>query len=378
MGELFASNGAATNLKTETVNAPGMVTLNAMLQPAMSQVSYASVSGGGTYTGTAAPTAQVQFFEGATMVGTGTLGGNGTIATATLTGVPAGTHSYTAFYPGDGVYTVPYPFGSVTVTVTALGTTTTVSAMPASTTYGMATMVSANVTGTGMPGGMVQFFDGQAMLGAAVTLSSGSASESVVLGAGSHSITAVYQGDANDSGSTSATAAGVTVMPALLQVTAANASRVFGTVNQAFSYTVSGFVNGDTAATAVSGTAAEASAATRASVAGTYQISVSAGSLAAANYTFSYNNGTLTVTGGAAQTIVFPALYNFVHGTTATLLATASSGANVTFTVASGPASINGSTLKVTGTGPVTITANQAGTADYAAAPAVSESFVAQ
>ena len=90
VGELYASTGTTTNLQTTSLNAPTSVTLNAMLQPAMSQVTYASISGGGTYTGTPAPTAPVQFLEGTTVVGTGTLGGNGTIASVTLAGVLPG------------------------------------------------------------------------------------------------------------------------------------------------------------------------------------------------------------------------------------------------------------------------------------------------
>ena len=45
------------------------------------------------------------------MVGTATLGGNGTIASLTLAGVAAGTHTYTAQYPGDSNYCA-YSFGT--------------------------------------------------------------------------------------------------------------------------------------------------------------------------------------------------------------------------------------------------------------------------
>lgn len=51
VGELYLSTSTSTNLSTVTVPGPGTVTLNAMLQPAMSQVTYMSS------TGTAAPTA---------------------------------------------------------------------------------------------------------------------------------------------------------------------------------------------------------------------------------------------------------------------------------------------------------------------------------
>jgi hypothetical protein len=51
------------------------------------------------------------------------------------------------------------------------------------------------------------------------------------------------------------------------------------------------------------------------------------------------------------------------------------SGNPVTFSV-SGPATLSGGALSITGTGTVTITANQAGNATYAAAPAVMQSIV--
>jgi polygalacturonase len=207
VGELFGSNGTATNLKTETLNAPTSVTLNAMLQPAMSQVSYASISGGGTYTGMAAPTAAVQFLEGTTVVGTGTLGGNGTIASVTLPGVLPGTHTYTAQYPGDTTYTNPLTFGSVAVTVVGVPTTTTVAASGAL-VYGGAVTIKATVTptGTGSPTGTVQFLDGTTVLGTQ-PLGNGSATLTTSgLTAGTHALSAVYQGDTTYVPSTGAAA----------------------------------------------------------------------------------------------------------------------------------------------------------------------------
>ena len=79
----------------------------------------------------------------------------------------------------------------------------------------------------------------------------------------------------------------------------------------------------------------------------------------------------------AAQTINFtppPSPVAFSSGTI-TLTATSSSGLNPTFTVTSGPATVSGSTLTLTGAGTVIIAANQAGSANYNAAPAVSQSI---
>jgi hypothetical protein len=196
VGELFGSNATATNLKTETLNAPTSVTLNAMLQPAMSQVSYASISGGGTYTGTPAPTVPVQFMEGSTVVGTGTLGGNGTIASVTLNGVLPGTHTYTAHYPGDTTYTNPLTFGSVSVTVVGMPTTTAVAAT-GTLVYGGTTTITATVTSTGggTPTGTVQFLDGTAVLGTPTLVNGVATLTTASLQAGTHMLTAVYQGD---------------------------------------------------------------------------------------------------------------------------------------------------------------------------------------
>jgi len=56
--------------------------------------------------------------------------------------------------------------------------------------------------------------------------------------------------------------------------------------------------------------------------------------------------------------------------------ATNNSGAQDTYSIVSGPATIAGTMVTITGVGTVTIDANQAGTANYSAATAVPESFM--
>ena len=201
VGELYASTATATNLKTATIASTGSVTLNAMVQPAKSQVTYNGTVG--NYTGAAALTQSVNFLEGTTNVGTAALSANGTLAPLTLTGLTVGTHTYTAQYPGDTNYSA-LAFGSVTVTVTGatVATTTTLTA-PTAGTYGGATTLSAAVAGTGgTPSGTVAFYDGTTLLGSP-TLASGAASASYLLAGGSHSLTAVYSGDTTFLSSTS-------------------------------------------------------------------------------------------------------------------------------------------------------------------------------
>ena len=85
----------------------------------------------------------------------------------------------------------------------------------------------------------------------------------------------------------------ITVTQAVLTITANNQSRAYGAANPTFTFTYSGFVNGDTQAV-VTGTTATTTATTASNV-GTYSI-VPSGASAPAYYTINYVNGTLTVT----------------------------------------------------------------------------------
>ena len=85
------------------------------------------------------------------------------------------------------------------------------------------------------------------------------------------------------------------VTPAVLTVTANNASRPYDTANPAFTAGYSGFVNGDTSAV-LSGAPSLTTTATITSPAGNYPITAATGTLSAANYTFSFGNGSLAVT----------------------------------------------------------------------------------
>jgi len=116
VGELYISTASENNLQTLSTTAGGSFTLNAMVQPAMSQVSYAA------WTGTPPLTSPIVFWEGSTVVGTASLGTNGTLASLALTNVTAGTHTYTAQYPADSNYPA-LTFGSVTVNVSPSATT---------------------------------------------------------------------------------------------------------------------------------------------------------------------------------------------------------------------------------------------------------------
>jgi streptogramin lyase len=87
----------------------------------------------------------------------------------------------------------------------------------------------------------------------------------------------------------------LTVDKATLTVTPNNQSIVSGSALPSFSATIAGFVNGDTQ-TVVTGLPALTTTATSSSPAGSYPIVATLGTLAAANYSFTFGTGTLTIT----------------------------------------------------------------------------------
>ena len=87
-------------------------------------------------------------------------------------------------------------------------------------------------------------------------------------------------------------------------------------------------------------------------------------------------NQSFTIT-QATQTITFAAPSAKTYGAAPfAVSATASSGLSPTFSIVSGPATISGNTITLTGAGTVVVRASQAGNANYAAAPTVDQSFI--
>jgi N-acetylneuraminic acid mutarotase len=93
------------------------------------------------------------------------------------------------------------------------------------------------------------------------------------------------------------------------------------------------------------------------------------------NYAAAKSSAISATVGKATQTISFtaPASPVTYGATPIKLSATATSGLPVTFAVASGPATVTGSTLTITGVGSVVVTASQAGNGSYSAAPPVQQ-----
>ncbi len=154
----------------------------------------------GFYKGT--PTGTVSFYDGTTLLGTGTLS-NG-VATYTTSSLSVGTHSMTAVYGGDTNF-LGSTSGVLKQVVNQNSTTTGLTSSLNPSNYGQAVTFTATVTGQygGTPTGTVSFYDGTTFLGTG-TLSNGVATYTTSsLSVGSHSMTAVYGGDTNFVGSTS-------------------------------------------------------------------------------------------------------------------------------------------------------------------------------
>ncbi len=97
----------------------------------------------------------------------------------------------------------------------------------------------------------------------------------------------------------------LTVNPAALTVTADDTNRAFGAANPVFTVTYTNFVNGETLGTSdVGGAPASGTAADTNSDVGTYAITNTIGTLTSTNYSFSFVNGTLTVTNALSTNVV--------------------------------------------------------------------------
>ncbi len=170
-------------------------------------------------------TGSIQFLDGTTVLGTVALSGG--TATLQVSSLAAGTHSVTAMYGGDGadssstsaVLTQNVAKGSLTVTLAA---------SPSPAFAGQ----TVTLTASGFPSaatGTVQFLDGSTVL-ATASVASGIASMSTNgLAPGIHSLTAVYSGDTNFNGATSAAFSEAVQTPTVTSFTANNATVTAGT-----------------------------------------------------------------------------------------------------------------------------------------------------
>jgi hypothetical protein len=321
----------------------------------------------------ATPTGTVDFKDETTGQDLGTaalqLTGGLDQATVVVPGFTAGSHTIEALYTNNNAGA--FEDSSSSPLVQGVNPATpTVSVSDAGGTYnGNAVTATATVAGvSGTPASSLEGVSPTLTYYAGATALPGAPA-----GAGTYTLVATFAGSTDYSAASASTT--FTITPALLTVTANNASKVYGQVNPTFTDTITGFVNGETA-NVVSGSASLTTTATTSSPVGAYVVTAAQGTLSAANYTFAFVNGTLQVNqaaptvsvsdaGGTYDGVAFSATATVagVSGTPASSL----EGVSPTLTYYAGATALPGAPA---GAGTYTVVATFAGSADYGAASA--------
>jgi hypothetical protein len=312
-----------------------------------------------------------------TFTGTGTLAGTLTQTTA------SGVATY-ADLNGNTVGTGDTLSTSITVTPTGVTPPQTLTAtstpfditlvpttvnfnppLPASVTYGVSPLtLKATAYSGGTPTGQTVTFQ--------VDSGPATVSGNVLTITGSGTVVAEVDAAANATYAASDATASIQVNQASLTATAANATRVYGTANPAFTGAVIGAVNGDVFNETFSTTA------TQTSNVNTYPIVPAVTGVNLASYSVSIVSGTLSITKASSKLTLSASATHVTPGTSVTLTATATSATTgtptgtVTFTSGStslGTAALNQgvATLAIT-TLPVgsnTITASYPGDGNF-------------
>ncbi|MFT3745152.1 MAG: Ig-like domain repeat protein [Pyrinomonadaceae bacterium] len=245
--------------------------------------------------------------------GSGTPTGNVTVSDGTnacvailpatscvLPSTSVGAKTLTATLSGDGNFN-----GSVSTTashtVIKADSAVNVQVSMNAPTYGQTATLAASLTavtpGSGVPQGTVNFSDGGfAIAGcqnvAVSAVGSAACSTNTLLAGVGKVIQAVYSGNANFNGSNGS--ATLTINKVALNVTASSHTVTYGDAAPAVTSTVTGFVLGETTSVLSTQPACSTTYTQGSSAAGS-QYSSSCSGAAAANYSFNYVNGTVTV-----------------------------------------------------------------------------------
>ena len=222
-----AGNYVVTVTVTDLANDTGAASVNIVISNAATTVTLGSSNTSSvfgepvTFTATVsavtsgAPTGTVTFIDGATPLSIGTIStvAGSQVATFTTSALSVATHNITAQYSGDTNFSPSSIAISQIVGQAATSAAVASSANPS--VIGQAVTFTATITatapGAGTPTGAVSFLDGVSTLGTG-TLSGGTATFTTsALALGAHSITVVYGGDTDFTGSASSPALTQTV-----------------------------------------------------------------------------------------------------------------------------------------------------------------------
>ena len=276
IGTLAATNYAITVSSAVATLAVTAAPLTATIQSATKVYGAANPTFALSYTG---------FVNGDTV---SVVSGTATFTTSATAASAVGTYQITAT---NGTLTA----ANYAITISATAANLTITAAPLTATV----QAAAKVYGAANPSfglaysGFVNGDTSSVVTGTA-TFTTGATTAS---GVGSYGVTATTGTLAATNYTIAFVAGTLTVTQAPLTATVQNATKVYGAALPAFALSYTGFVNGDTSAV-VSGTASFSTSAAATSPVGTYSITATNGTLAAANYAIaiSPSAGTLTIT----------------------------------------------------------------------------------
>ena len=214
----YLSAGSAAMTQTVNPKSATVATVTSTQNPS-------PVAGPVTFIATVSPataTGTVQFLDGTTVLGTGTLAsGSASFTTSSLT---QGTHSITAVYGGDGADngSTSSPLSQGVKLITGLSLVSSLNPSVVGQTVTFTVNVNPAATGT------VQFLDGSNLL-STVPITSGVAAYSTSsLAQGNHAISVVYSGDTNY------LSAGSAAMTQTVNAKTATVTTVTSTLNPAY------------------------------------------------------------------------------------------------------------------------------------------------
>jgi len=277
---------------------------------------------------------------------------NGTIPTST-TGTP-----YTgpiSVSQTETINAIAFESGMTTSTVASAAYTIpslTVASSANPSTYGESVTLTATISSG--PTGTVTFYDGGASIGTGTITGTTATLPTTALAVGAHSITAGWRGNATyGSVLSSATTQTVNTAPPTISFTVPN--QTYGV--SPFAVSASSNSSGAVTYSVVSGPATISGSTV--TITGVGTVVLQASQAASGNYTTGTQNTSFTVA-AEAPAITFT-VSNQTYGVSPfAVSASSNSGGAIIYSVVSGPATISGATVTITGIGSVVLQASQA------------------
>jgi Bacterial Ig-like domain (group 3)/Lamin Tail Domain len=341
--------------------APTTTTLASSTNPSQfgqSVTITAAVSNGGT----TKPTGNVTFLDGGTPLGNAALDQNGQTS-ITTTALTTGPHTITASYEGDDT-SAPSTSSALAQVVNKADQTITFASL-AGKTFGDPDFT---VSATASSGLAVSF----SIPSGPATISGNTVH---ITGAGSVTVRASQAGDANYNAAPDVDRSFNVAQANQTISFAALPDKTYG--DAPFTVSATGGGSGNPVTFAVEGNCFSGGMnGATITITGAGSCKVTASQAGNSNYNAAPDVDRSFNVAQANQTISFAALPDKTYGDAPfTVSATASSSLAVSFSIPSGPATISGNTVHITGAGSVTVRASQGGDANYNAAPDVDRSF---